>query len=74
MSETKQTTGLGDYHGSAADRGAADSWYRRPKSPHYWPEGTMKGTKVTDLTPEEIKAYNDAYDYNEENGGHKEWD
>jgi hypothetical protein len=61
-------------HGSPYDRGRADSWYRRPSSPHKWPEGTGHGEKVTDLTPEEIEAYEAGYEDNERHGGHKEWD
>jgi hypothetical protein len=65
--------GLGDWHGSASDRGAADSWYRRPREPHYWPEGTYKGEKIVGLTQEEIDAYHAAYDQNEADGNHKDW-
>ena len=63
------------YHGSPHDRGSADSWYRRPRRPHYWPEGTGHGTKVigADMTPEEIAAYYRGFDENEAEGGHKEW-
>jgi hypothetical protein len=61
-------------HGSPYDRGRADSWYRRPSSPHKWPEGTGRGEKVTDLTPEEIEAYEAGYEDNERHGDHKEWD
>lgn len=57
-------------HGSLYDRGSADSYYRRPKNPHWWPEGTGHGTKVTELTEEELKEYNLGYD---ENTDFKEW-
>jgi hypothetical protein len=57
-------------HGSLYDRGSADSYYRRPKDPHWWPEGTGHGTKVTELTEEELKEYNLGYD---ENTDFKEW-
>ena len=60
-------------HGSPYDRGMADSWYSRPRDPHHWPEGTGRGTKVTKLSPEEVEAYHAGYDWNEENGGKKEW-
>jgi hypothetical protein len=73
---TIRRIGLGTYHGSAADRGAADSWYRRPRSPHFWPNGTYMGRKVSDrdLTPEERASYLEAYDENERQDLHKEWD
>lgn len=64
-----------DYHGSPHDRGGADSYYRRPRSPHYWPEGTHHGTKVVakDMTTAEIAAYNAGFDENEEAGDFKDW-
>ena len=34
-------------HGSPSDRGSADAYYGRPYDPHYWPEGTYKGTRVS---------------------------
>lgn len=60
-------------HGSPYDRGAADSYYRRPRNPHKWPEGTGRGKKVTDLTPDEVAEYNQGYDDNEALGDHKDW-
>jgi hypothetical protein len=44
------------------DRGSADAYYGRARSPHKWPQGTGHGEKVTDLTPEEIEEYNFGYD------------
>ena len=63
-------------HGSPFDRGSADSYYGRPRDPHYWPEGTYNGTKVEekDMTPEQVEAYYAGYQYNEEFGGKKDWD
>ena len=55
-------------HGSPWDRGSADSYYYRPKEPHYWIGGTGVGTKVTELTTEEVEAYHAGYDYNEAMG------
>ena len=57
-------------HGSPWDRGSADSYYRRAKNPHWYPEGTYHGTKVTDLTEEEVKEYMLGYD---ENNDFKDW-
>lgn len=62
-----------DSHGSPYDRGHADSYYRRPKSPHKYPEGTYKGERITDLTPEEIEAYEAGYEDNERFGDFKDW-
>jgi hypothetical protein len=57
-------------HGSLYDRGSADSYYGRSKNPHWYPEGTGHGTKVTDLTEEELIEYNLGYD---ENTDFKDW-
>jgi hypothetical protein len=63
-------------HGNPFDRGSADSWYNRPRDPHWWPQGTGHGTRVEacDMTAEEIEAYQAGYDYNEQFGGKKDWD
>lgn len=62
-------------HGGPFDRGSADSWYGRPRKPHYWPEGTYKGEQVTEsqMTPEQIQAYLAGYQWNEQFGGKKEY-
>ena len=62
-------------HGSPFDRGGADFWYRRPAEPHYWPDGTGHGTKITEaeMTAEQIEEYYDGYEEAEEIGDQKEW-
>ena len=35
-------------HGSPYDRGSADRYYHRKYEPHWWPEGTGKGLKITE--------------------------
>ena len=62
-------------HGSPWDRGSADSYYGRPMNPHYWPNGTNHGYKVTrdEMTAEEIEAYYDGYEDNEKKGNKKVW-
>ena len=59
-------------HGGLYDRGSADSYYRRPKDPHWYPEGTYHGKKITitELTLEEIDEYNLGYSENTE---FKDW-
>ena len=59
-------------HGSPQDRGSADRYYGRPFDPHYWPAGTLKGTKVemVSMSPAEITAY--TYGYNTEQD-RKDW-
>lgn len=61
-------------HGGLFDRGSADSYYGRPRDPHYWPEGTGQGQQVTDLNEAEIAEYLAGYDYNEQYGDKKSWD
>ena len=62
-------------HGGPYDRGGADSYYRRAFDPHYWPEGTQKGSRVEmkDMTPLEITAYTKGFNDNEADGAFKEW-
>ena len=64
-------------HGGPYDRGAADSWYSRPKVPHYYVGNTYMSDKVTEdqMTDAAIKAYNAGYDINESDPfARKEWD
>jgi hypothetical protein len=63
-------------HGSPFDRGAADSWYSRPREPHYYPNGSYNGDPVEskDMSMAELRAYFAGYDYNEQFGGKKSWD
>lgn len=62
-------------HGGCADRGSADSWYRRGFQPHYYRGGTGTSERVeeADMTAEEIAAYRAGYNDNEANGDHKDW-
>lgn len=62
-------------HGSLYDRGGADSYYRRGRNPHWYPNGTYKEPRIgrNSLTPEEIAEYLQGYRDNEESGCHKEW-
>lgn len=62
-------------HGGPYDRGAADSWYNRPRRPHYFVGHTDQSKEILekDMTLAEIEAYHAGYDDNEESGGHKEY-
>ena len=60
-------------HGSLWDRGSADSYYGRPRDPHYYPKGTYVGERIGDLTPAEVQIYMDGYDWNEKHGDKKNW-
>jgi hypothetical protein len=60
------------YHGGPFDRGACDSYYRRPPSPHKFPQGLM-GQRVELTDPEEIAAYWAGFDENEAAHDFKDW-
>jgi len=60
-------------HGGPFDRGSADSYYHRPRDPHFYVEGTGTSERVTDLTPAEVQAYLAGYQYNEQFGDKKDW-
>ncbi len=60
-------------HGGLYDRGGADSYYGRPRNPHYFVGATYTSEKITDLTAEQIAEYNRGYDDNEANGDKKDW-
>jgi hypothetical protein len=60
-------------HGSLYDRGSADSYYGRPRNPHWYPNGTYRGDAVVALSAEESAEYHAGYDYNEAYGDKKDW-
>lgn len=62
-----------NYHGGPFDRGRADGYYRRPMKPHKFPDGTYNGPEVTDLTDEELKAYEAGFMLQEWEGDFKDW-
>lgn len=60
-------------HGGLYDRGSADSYYGRPRKPHWFPMGTYNGVEMTELTEVEVAEYNAGYDANEASGSKKDW-
>ena len=60
-------------HGCLFDRGSADSYYGRPRSPHYGGVGGDSGPRVEQLTAEERAEYLAGYDYNERCGDKKDY-
>jgi hypothetical protein len=62
-------------HGGAFDRGAADSYYHRPRRPHMFVGATYTTEEITqdNMTPSEIQAYLAGYQYNEQFGDKKDW-
>lgn len=63
-------------HGGPFDRGSADSWYSRPRNPHYFVGATYRSELVeqAQMTPEQVQAYLAGYQWNEQFGGKKDWD
>ena len=61
-------------HGGLYDRGSADSYYGRPRDPHYGGVGGDSGPRVDqDLSIDEIKEYYAGYEYNERFGDKKDY-
>ena len=63
---------MGRKHGSPMDRGSADRDYGRKYDPHWWPEGTGKGSRIElkDMSVEEICAYTKGFKEEEDR---KDW-
>lgn len=59
---------------SLYNRGASDSYYHRPRDPHWYREDSYNGEVIYDLTAEEIAEYNKGYYDNEASGSKKNWD
>ena len=61
-------------HGCLYDRGSADSYYGRPRNPHYGGVGGDSGPRVDQgLSIDEIKEYYAGYEYNERYGDKKDY-
>ena len=61
-------------HGCLYDRGSADSYYGRPRDPHYGGVGGESGPRVDQgLTIAEITEYYAGYEYNERHGEKKDY-
>lgn len=60
-------------HGGAFDRGAADSYYNRPRNPHYFTGDTYSSQKILLESGPAYDAYQAGYDWNEQFGDKKQW-
>ena len=60
-------------HGGLYDRGSADSYYGRIPEPHWYPEGTGNGEKITQLNRAEKEEYMMGYMWNEHHGDKKNY-
>jgi hypothetical protein len=60
-------------HGGAYDRGAADAYYGRPYTPHYFTGDTYSSLKIekADMNAQQLAAYKQGYADNADN--RKEW-
>ena len=63
-------------HGGPFDRGSADSYYHRPRNPHFYVEGTGTSDRIdqSQMSPAEVQAYLAGYQWNEQFGGKKDYD
>lgn len=71
--ETYKRSPFDRQHGSLYDRGSADSYYGRPRDPHWYPEGTGRGMKLPAKTSAEVLEYEAGFRDNEESGSFKDW-
>ena len=62
-----------DQHGSLYDRGSADSYYGRPRGPHYGGVGGDSGPRVEVSDEVSVAEYMAGYDYNERYGDKKDY-
>jgi hypothetical protein len=62
-------------HGGPFDRGSADSYYHRPRRPHFFTDATYQSDEIEErfMTKAQIAEYNAGYDYNEQFGDKKDW-
>lgn len=63
-----------DRHGGPFDRGASDSYYGRPRYPHYFTGATHMSQEI--LIEEGTPAYDEymaGYSWNEKHGEKKDW-
>ena len=62
-----------DNHGSLFDRGSADSYYGRGRTPHYGGVGGDSGPRVEVTDAASINEYLLGYEENEKFGDKKDW-
>lgn len=60
-------------HGSLFDRGSADSYYGRGRTPHYGGVGGDSGPRVEVTDSVSVAEYMLGYDENEKFGDKKDW-
>lgn len=60
-------------HGCLYDRGSADSYYGRPRNPHYGGVGGTSGPRVDVTDKASVAEYLAGYEQNEQEGLKKDW-
>lgn len=63
-------------HLESYNRGATDSYYHGARVPNYYTEDSMLNgvhVKMVNMTPEQIEAYFEGYDWNELYGSKKDF-
>lgn len=60
-------------HGSLFDRGSADSYYGRGRSPHYGGVGGDSGERIDVSDNASVEEYMAGYQWNEDYGDKKDW-
>ena len=60
-------------HGCLYDRGSADSYYGRPRDPHYGGVGGTSGSRVDVSDKTSVAEYLAGYEHNEQAGLKKDW-
>jgi hypothetical protein len=60
-------------HGCLFDRGSADSYYGRPRAPHYGGVGGDSGKRVDVTDAKSVAEYHAGYDDNEASGMKKNY-
>jgi hypothetical protein len=60
-------------HGCLFDRGSADSYYGRPRNPHFGGVGGDSGQRVNVADAESVAEYLAGYEDNERFGDKKDW-
>lgn len=67
---------INERHGGPYDRGNADSYYRRPFTPHFYKGDTHNSdiVKLKDMCVKEIAEYTKGFNDNEASAMYKEYD
>jgi|5_EtaG_2_1085323.scaffolds.fasta_scaffold00193_26 hypothetical protein len=62
-------------HGGPFDRGMADAYYRSPRDPHYYINGTITSPRIEEYQMDQklIHAYHAGYSYGIDQGDFKDW-